>query len=199
MSADQDIRERVAQAARRAYELRVQTGNGGNLSARLTDGERMVIKPSGVSFADCTPADLVEVGISSGKAVGGIPSREVLSHLEIYRRRSDAGAIFHCHAPWSVACAAHQDTIPPVTRHVKAKLGPIPVLRSGDNPDPVEVAVAIGELVSTADEPRAFVEAEHGIFSLADAIETAFFNAELVEETAQIALLQCQAIGLRTA
>ena len=189
MSENWHIREAVADIARRAYDLRLQTGNGGNLSARLSDGQRFVIKPSGVSFADCNADELVEVDIATGRAFNGTPSREVLSHLAIYRQRNDVRGIFHSHSPWSVACAQICDELPCVTRHISSKLGCVPVLRSGANPDPAKVASAMGKLIEKKPAIRAFIEAHHGIFSFDTSLKKAFFNAELVEETAQIAML----------
>ena len=43
--------EMLEEAAHRAYTRGIQTGNGGNLSARADFG--MIVKSSGGSFADC--------------------------------------------------------------------------------------------------------------------------------------------------
>ncbi len=189
MTTDLAVAQDVAALARRAYAVRLQTGNGGNLSARLPDGRRILIKPSGVSFADCEPEDLVEVDLDTGRPIDGVPSSELHSHLEIYRKRPDIGGVFHCHAPWSIACAETHDVLPAIARHATHKIGTVPVLRFGPNPEAAIVATAIGQLVSAEPDIRAFVEAEHGIFSFAATLDLAFYNAELVEETAQIALL----------
>ncbi len=41
-------------AAQRAYARGIQTGSGGNLSARDAEAGQMIVKASGGSFADCT-------------------------------------------------------------------------------------------------------------------------------------------------
>lgn len=189
MSTDRIIAETVSAAARRGYAIRLQSGNGGNLSARLSDGRRIVIKASGVSFADCTPERLLVVDLETGRAENGTPSRELLSHLAIYRARPQVNAIFHCHGPWSIACAHLHDEIPAIARHSTAKVGGIPVLRTGVSPSPSDVADAIEHMLAQQPAINAFVEAAHGIFSMAGDIDTAAYNAELVEETAQVALL----------
>ena len=56
-----DIRARkdeVIWAARRCFDLRLQTNAGGNLSMRLASGSAIVIKPSGIGFNECTRENL---------------------------------------------------------------------------------------------------------------------------------------------
>jgi L-ribulose-5-phosphate 4-epimerase len=93
-------------AAGRAYQIGIQTGNGGNLSCRVKDTDIVIIKPSGSSFGECTVDNLVTVNLQGEKTAGpGIPSREVYTHLAIYRKRPDVLGIFHCHSPWAFAFA----------------------------------------------------------------------------------------------
>ena len=47
------VKKELVIAAHRAYERGIQTGNGGNLSARVPGKDLMIIKPSGGSFIDC--------------------------------------------------------------------------------------------------------------------------------------------------
>ncbi len=68
-------------------------------------------------------------------------------------------------------------------------MGVVPVLRSGPDPTPEEVAAAIRQLLAGWPGLNAFVEAQHGIFSVAPTIEAAAYGADLVEETAQVAVL----------
>lgn len=173
--------------AKRAYEIRLQTGNGGNLSGRIPGTDCIIIKASGCSFDQCQAENLITVTLD-GEQVGGdgTPSQELAAHLAIYQRRPDVHGILHCHSPWAIACANMNDSIPTVTHHAKSKLGSIPVLRLSDETSQAKVA-AIEAMLSANRDLRAFVEDRHGIFSFASTIELARYNAELVEETAQIA------------
>ena len=86
---EEEIRCQLVHYARRAYERGLVGGTGGNFSARLGD-ERMLIMASGVSLADTTFENLVTVDIQNHdwQAAGGVrPSKEVLFHAEILRRR----------------------------------------------------------------------------------------------------------------
>ena len=49
----QELKAELSAMAKRTYDRGLQTGNGGNLSARLPGTEIMIIKGSGSSFADC--------------------------------------------------------------------------------------------------------------------------------------------------
>ena len=73
-------------AARRAYRRGIQTGSGGNLSARCEGG--MIVKSSGGSFADCCRdgSGFVETDLSGNILEGraGKPTREVFLHAVSY-------------------------------------------------------------------------------------------------------------------
>jgi L-ribulose-5-phosphate 4-epimerase len=183
------VKQQLAQCARRAYEIGLQTGNGGNLSSRIAGTDRVVIKGSGQSFGECTLQTLVTVNLQGQLIDGeGEPSRELMTHLAIYNSRPDVMGIFHCHAPWSIACAEFAANIPCIALHAEAKIGHIPVLSVAGHADRA-VAEAVQTLLAQHPGLKAFVQAKHGIFSLAGSIWLAEHNAELVEETAKIAWL----------
>ena len=173
--------------AKRAYEIRLQTGNGGNLSGRVPGADLIIIKASGCSFDQCTVENLITVTLAGEIVAGdGPPSRELETHLLIYKLRPDVHGVFHCHSPWAILCASLGDTIPTATLHAKTKLGRIPVLKLPGESTPANLPVV--EALLRADRNlRAFVQDRHGIFSFANSLELARYNAELVEETAQIA------------
>jgi len=183
------VQRELVQAARRAYESGLQRGSGGNLSARLPGRDLVLIKPSGMSFGQCTEESFVGTNLEGEVVLGqGRPSRELLTHLAVYRQRSDVHAVMHCHSPWAVACAAAFGELPLPSQHAELTLGPVPVLRVEGHADQA-VAQAVQELLQARPALRAFLQARHGLFALGpDPIE-AEHAAELVEETAQIAWL----------
>jgi len=175
--------------ARRAYTIGLQTGNGGNLSARLAGTEQVVIKGSGTSFGECAVDNLVTVNLAGEIIEGrGKPSREIRTHLAIYRLRPDVHGIFHSHSPWAIAYAEDADEIQPLALHARSKLGVIPVLKVDGHADET-VERAVEALLHSQPDLKAFVQAKHGIFGLAPTITLAEHHAELVEETAQIGWL----------
>ena len=176
-------------AAQRAYQIGLQTGNGGNLSCRIPETENILIKGSGVSFGECSADNVVMVNMQGEVVWGeGKPSRELRTHLCIYELRPDIGAIFHSHSPWAIAYAEDSHQIPLPTGHSKSKLGPIPVIIE-DRQASIDFTNDVKTLLTENPGLKAFVQRGHGIFSLSTDIIQAEHNAELVEETAQIAFL----------
>jgi L-ribulose-5-phosphate 4-epimerase len=183
------LKKDIVACAKRAYDIGLQTGNGGNLSGRIAGKDRIVIKPSGYSFGECTTDNLIMVNLAGERIEGqGAPSRELMTHLAIYKAQPDVLGIFHCHSPWAIACAEFESEIPCITLHADTKIGFIPVLKVTGQADQI-VKDAVEDLLLQNPNLKAFVQARHGIFSLGSSISLAEHTAELVEETAHIAWL----------
>jgi L-ribulose-5-phosphate 4-epimerase len=185
----EEVKKELLACARRAYTIGLQTGNGGNLSARPAGTDKVVIKGSGSSFGECTMDNLVTVNLDGEMIKGsGRPSREIRTHLAIYRLRPDVHGIFHSHSPWAIAYAEDADEIQPLALHARSKLGVIPILKVDGHADEA-VEKAVEALLKANAGLKAFVQARHGIFALAQTITLAEHHAELVEETAKIGWL----------
>ena len=67
----------------------------------------MLIKPSGVAYADLRPEHLVAVDLDDGRAVdGGLrPSSDTPTHLALYRAFPEIGGIVHTHSRGDVVGA----------------------------------------------------------------------------------------------
>ncbi|MDR3474651.1 MAG: class II aldolase/adducin family protein [Devosia sp.] len=185
----------MQRSAERAYKGGIQTGNGGNLSVRVPGTQTMLIKAKGGSFANLGEGNIVHTDFD-GKVLAGSsePSREFRSHALIYRICPDAGAVFHSHSPWSIACAARLERLPLVSMHMEMKLGGIPVMLSNGHAD-ARMVSELTSFLATNPGVRAFIQRRHGIFSISRDIEDAEMQAELVEECAQIALLELISLG----
>ncbi|MGO9499165.1 MAG: L-ribulose-5-phosphate 4-epimerase AraD [Solirubrobacteraceae bacterium] len=104
----------------------------GNASGIDRDGGVVVIKPSGVAYADMTEDDMVMVDLD-GNVVGGErrPSTDTPTHLALYRAFEEIGGVVHTHSTWSVAWAQAQREIPLLgTTHADLCAFPIPVTRA---------------------------------------------------------------------
>jgi L-ribulose-5-phosphate 4-epimerase len=183
------LREQIVRAARRAYGIGLQRGNGGNLSARVPGEQIVLIKPSGTSFGECTVDNLIAVDFTGRIIEGsGKPSRELWTHLEIYRLRNDVHGILHSHSPWAIACAELFTELPLHAYHARDKMGGIPILQVEGHADQ-QVVTGVKALLEKNPNIKAFIQKKHGIFAMAENIVMAEHHAELVEETAQIAWL----------
>ena len=83
-----EIAEKLVIASKRAYNRGIQTGSGGNVSARIPGTETMLVKASGGSLGDCTLEGFLITDFD-GKLIkgNGKPTREALLHGYIYKMR----------------------------------------------------------------------------------------------------------------
>jgi L-ribulose-5-phosphate 4-epimerase len=187
-----EVAKDLIEAAARAYRRGIQTGSGGNLSARIPGKDLMVVKPSGISFIDCNEKNLVVTDFD-GKVVAGSgkPSREALLHGVLYRNVPSIGGVVHCHSPWATSWSFSKQDLPLVTHHARMKFGvPIATL-DVDAPvvPPEEMPRVIGLFEKHPTLP-AFLLVAHGIVAVGKNVLDAENVAEMVEETAQIAWLR---------
>ncbi|MFZ3033813.1 MAG: class II aldolase/adducin family protein [Parvibaculum sp.] len=84
----------------------------GNVSSRAAEG--MLITPTGMSYDDLLPDDIVYMSLGGGVLAGQrLPSSEWHMHLAIYAARPDAQAIVHAHSDYAVSLAVMARDIPP--------------------------------------------------------------------------------------
>lgn len=188
-------------AAHRAYTRGIQTGNGGNLSARSDMG--MIVKSSGGSFADCNREGdgFVETDFEGNVLEGqnGKPTREVFLHGLMYKIADHIGGVMHCHSPWAITWAFSKKPLPMTTLHMQLKMGcDIPVLDIPNASVRPEDEEKIRALFEANPKLPAFILKGHGVVAVGKDVLEAEHNAELIEETAQIAVLRglCNKAGM---
>lgn len=178
----------VAAAARRAFESGLQTNIGGNLSVRLPAMDAILVKPSGVGFAECDAGALVVVN-GAGEVVEGRrkPSQDTAVHLAVYRARPDIDAIMHVHSPYATGWASAGRPVPLLTFQAREKMGRLPLVPTA----PGGGQQTERELVAVFEDPAVFAATleNHGTFCAGGGIARALHLAELVEETAHIAFV----------
>jgi L-ribulose-5-phosphate 4-epimerase len=78
----------------------------GNVSMIDRERELIVIKPSGVPYADMSTDDMVVTDLE-GKVLEGelSPSSDLATHLVLYKAFKEIGAVVHTHSKWAVAWA----------------------------------------------------------------------------------------------
>ena len=178
----------LMEVAKRAFHLRLQTGTGGNISVRVEGEDAVVIKPSGIGFSECTPDNLLLVDLN-GKILHGShkPSKDMPFHLGIYQVRPDVNGIVHVHSPWATAWAVLGEEIPTLTIQSRSKFGKIPLVPSG--PDGSKEASE--SVINAFRDPATHVATlqNHGAVGVGKTLLAAEELVELIEETAQIAML----------
>jgi L-ribulose-5-phosphate 4-epimerase len=113
------------------YGLVVWTG--GNVSGRVQGTDYFVIKPSGVSYEDLAPENMVLCSIDGSPVEGTLGSErsassDTAAHAYVYRNMPEVGGIVHTHSTYAVAWAARGEEIPCVITGMADEFGgPIPV------------------------------------------------------------------------
>lgn len=184
-----DKMDALIASARRCFDLRLQTNAGGNLSARLDAGDAIVIKPSGVGFAECA-RDNLQVVLLDGTVLPSdhTPSKDLGFHLDLYRIRPDINAIVHCHSPWATGYASAGLEIPCLTVQTIEKIGRMPLIplsAAGGPQTEADISPVFRD-----PEIRAAVLANHGTIGVGKTIMAAQYLAEIMEETAQVAYVR---------
>ena len=179
------LREHVCALHAELPRWNLVTWTGGNISARVPGTDLMVIKPSGVSYDDLSPHDIVVCDLHGNPIEGRrAPSSDTAAHAHVYRARPDVGGVVHTHSPYATAWAARGEAIPcAVTAMADEFGGDIPVgpfARIGDD--------SIGQgIVRTLEGHRspAVLMRGHGVFTIGATAKTAVKAAVMCEDVAR--------------
>jgi L-ribulose-5-phosphate 4-epimerase len=104
----------------------------GNVSGVDREQGLVVIKPSGVSYAEMKAEDMVVVELETGKKVDGNlkPSSDTATHIELYKAFPTIGGIVHTHSRWATTFAQAGRVIMALgTTHADYFYGEIPCTR----------------------------------------------------------------------
>lgn len=186
------IAEQLVIACKRAYTRGIQTGSGGNVSARVPGEDLMIVKASGSSFIDSTPDGFVITDFDGNLVEGtGKPTREALLHGLIYRICPDVNAVVHTHSPYSIAWAPTEKELPRTTWHSKLKMcADIPTLNVPAAMVGKEYFPLVEEIYSEHPDLPGFLLVDHGLVAVGKDAINAEHTAELIEETAQVAIMK---------
>lgn len=156
----------------------------GNVSARDPETGLVVIKPSGLAYAELTPESMIIVD-TDGQVVEGdlAPSSDTLSHCAIYRARSDVGGIVHTHSRFATAFAALGQPIPCVLTAMADEFGgPIPcggfALIGGE-----EIGEVVVRSLAASRSPAVLLQ-NHGVFTIGKTALAAVKAAVMTEDVA---------------
>jgi L-ribulose-5-phosphate 4-epimerase len=169
------------------YDLIVWTG--GNVSGRVPGADLFVIKPSGVSYDDLTPENMILCDLD-GAVIPGTPgsdrspSSDTAAHAYVYRHMPEVGGVVHTHSTFAVAWAARGEEIPCVITAMADEFGgPIPV-----GPFAIIGDDSIGRGIVqtlTGHRSRAVLMQNHGPFTIGVDAKDAVKAAVMVEDVAR--------------
>lgn len=168
----------------------------GNVSGISREQGLIVIKPSGVSYDEMKPDDMVVVDLEGNVVEGKYrPSSDTPTHLVLYRKFPKTGGVVHTHSEWATSWAQAGIPIPALgTTHADYFYGPVPCTRKLTEMEvtlnyELETGNVIAEAFDNLDPvaiPAVIVNG-HGPFSWGrDAFE-AVHNAVVLEQVAKMA------------
>ncbi|MBW2063615.1 MAG: class II aldolase/adducin family protein [Deltaproteobacteria bacterium] len=186
------LRKELTRYSRRSYERGLICGTGGNLSARIPGTDIVLVTPTGVSLGDVEPQANILVNLEGevlDSPLGLVPSKETSFHLRAYRLRPEISAVAHLHPPYATAYANKGVPLPLVTVSARANLKHVPTIECA-LPGSEELCELVTKGLEDYPEARAVLMKEHGILTLGKDLKTAFYLADLVEDTAKIAFIE---------
>ena len=170
----------------------------GNVSAIDRSENLVVIKPSGVSYDDMKPEDMVVVDLD-GKVVEGKfkPSSDTATHVALYKALQNIGGVVHTHYTYATAWAQAGLDVPNIgTTHADYFSDAIPCTRDMTQPEvegeyEKETGNVIIERFSNINPdfvPGVLVK-NHGPFSWGKSAHDAVHNAVVMEQVAKMAYI----------
>jgi L-ribulose-5-phosphate 4-epimerase len=189
-SVQRSMEELIA-TCKRAYQRGLVGGAGGNISVRIPGREEVLISATGVSLGAIAPATVVRVDLQ-GRVLEASddcrPSKETGFHVCVYRLRPHVGAVVHLHPPFATAFAVRGLELPLVTDGAMMNLKHVPVVGHAPSGS-AELHRIIEEGLLRYPDAKAMLMACHGVLTMGTHLTMAYNLADLVEDTAKIALL----------
>lgn len=101
----EELKKKVCEANLELVKHGLVIFTWGNVSGIDREKGLVVIKPSGVSYDNMKPEDMVVVDLRTGEVVEGNlrPSSDTPTHLVIYRAFPEVGGVVHTHSTYATA------------------------------------------------------------------------------------------------
>ena len=167
----------------------------GNVSAIDRQSGLVVIKPSGVSYDNMKPEDMVVVDLEGNVVEGNLrPSSDTPTHLEIYKAFEQVGSVVHTHSTYATAWAQACRPIPNLgTTHADTFHQAVPCTdemtkEQIEGAYEAQTGVSIVERFKDMDPMHtpAVLVAHHGPFTWGKTAKDAVQNSVILEEVAKM-------------
>ena len=173
-------RRSIVDACRRMNALGINQGRSGNIGLRVEGG--MLVTPSGTSYDDMKPADIVFMELDGRVPPGQrAPSSEWRFHRAILAARPEIGAVVHTHALFATTLACLRREIPAFHYMVamaggdSIRCAPYATFGTQDLAD---------HAVAALDRRKACLLANHGMIAIGETLPRALALAVEVETLA---------------
>jgi autoinducer 2 (AI-2) kinase len=190
---EKDIRSDLLDIVNELYEHYIITATGGNVSVRCPDNpDECWITPSAVFKGDLRPEMMVRITLDGKKVdpMSRSPSSEWGFHTLTLKKKPQANAVIHAHAPNATILANCGIPFLPVSSDAAffGDIKRVPFIMPGSD----ELAEQVSEALK--DEWAVFME-NHGIVVAGKSLRRACDMAQIIERTAEVILGCYQATG----
>ena len=194
----EELKKKVCQANLDLVKHGLVIFTWGNVSAIDRKSGLVVIKPSGVSYDNMKPEDMVVVDLD-GKVVEGDlnPSSDTPTHVVLYKAFPEIGGIVHTHSTYATAWAQAGKDIPNIgTTHADYFHNEVPCTRdmtesevkSAYELETGNVIVERFKGINPMHTPGVLVK-NHGPFSWGKDADNAVYNAVVMEQVAKMGFI----------
>lgn len=191
----EELKEKVCKANLELVRQGLVIFTWGNVSAIDREKGLVVIKPSGVSYDEMKPSDMVVLDLE-GKVVEGSlqPSSDTPTHLVLYKAFRQIGGIVHTHSTYATGWAqAGMDIQAIGTTHADYFHGPVPCtpgmedaqVRGDYEAETGNLIVRTFRDMDPMSIPAVLVR-NHGPFAWGKDASEAVYHAKVLEEVAKM-------------
>ncbi|MFE5581347.1 L-ribulose-5-phosphate 4-epimerase [Kitasatospora sp. NPDC056531] len=186
------IRRQVSDLHRELVRYNLVVWTAGNVSARVPGEDLLVIKPSGVSYDELSPENMILCDLD-GKVVEGehAPSSDTAAHAYVYRHMPEVGGVVHTHSTYACAWAARGEAVPCVLTAMADEFGaeiPVgPFALIGDD----SIGRGIVDTLKGHRSPAVLMQ-NHGVFTIGKDAKAAVKAAVMCEDVARTVHLSRQ-------
>ena len=194
----EELKEKVCRANLDLVRHGLVIFTWGNVSAIDRESGLVVIKPSGVSYGNMKPSDMVVVDLD-GKVVEGDlnPSSDTPTHLVLYKAFPEIGGVVHTHSTYATAWAQAGIDLPNIgTTHADYFHDAVPCTADMSRPQVEgEYELETGNVIverfkglNPVHTPGVLVK-NHGPFTWGKDAFEAVHNAVVLEQVAKMAFI----------
>ena len=182
------VEEEVILIAKSLYDRGLTPGSSGNISIRYQDG--FLITPTKSSLGRLEVEELAFVDSQGLYSEQTFPSKELPLHLAMYKAHPESKSVVHLHSINALAYSCldglnSSDCLPQITAYQTLRLEKVPLIGYFP-PGSIELAESVS---MQAHGSRALLLANHGSIVAGSDLESAADLAELLEQSAGVALM----------
>ncbi|MQS16541.1 L-ribulose-5-phosphate 4-epimerase [Streptomyces kaniharaensis] len=186
------VRRQVSDLHQELVRYNLVVWTAGNVSARVPGEELLVIKPSGVSYDELSPQNMIVCDLDGNVVEGDhAPSSDTAAHAYVYRHLPDVGGVVHTHSTYACAWAARGEAVPCVLTAMADEFGaeiPVgPFALIGDD----SIGRGIVDTLKGHRSPAVLMQ-NHGVFTIGKDAKAAVKAAVMCEDVTRTVHLSRQ-------